>query len=239
MTVSLLSLSTFALSLSTFAGNPPPRATAVAAAPVRIWLSDDGDFVYGDRARAFIQAQEDGYVVVFQVDTEGRIRPLFPLQPGEEHYVRAGKKVELKGHGGREAFVVDDTTGRGVVMAAFSKSAFGFTDFVRNGHWDYRALADSTAATDPEAAALDIVEKMQPAQRFEYDVMTYVVSGPRYVRRPGGVWGYPRPGIWWDSYYYGRPRVMVSFGVGSRFGRYSYSDPYFYQYRRPFGWWTY
>jgi len=236
MTKSMLTLSTFVFSLSTFAGNSPLRATQSTEPPVRIWLSEDGDFMYGDRARAFIQTREDGYVVVLQVDTEGRVRPLFPLQPGDDHYVRAGKKVEIRGHGGREAFVVDDTTGKGTVIAAFATSAFGFTDFERNAHWDYRALTDSTAIHDPEAALMDVVNRMQPAERFQYDLVTYVVSSPRYARR-GSVRGYPRPGIWWDSPYYGRPRVSISVGFGSGFG-FGWS-PYYRSYRRPFGWWAY
>lgn len=232
----LLTLSTFALSLSTFAGNLPAQEKASGEPPVRVWLSEDGDFMFGDRARAFLQTREDGYVVVFQVTPDGLVRPLFPAQPGDEQYVRAGKKLEIRGHGGREAFVVDDTTGRGTVIAAFSKSAFGFSEFVRNGHWDYRALSDSTAATDPEAALMDIVQRMQPSERFDYDLATYVVSSPRYARRPGGMWPYPRPGIWWDSHsYYGRPRVSVSVGFGSGFSWY----PFYSGYRRPFGWWGY
>lgn len=238
MTATMLALSTFVLAVSTPVGNPPPKAPP---APIRVWLSDDGDFMFGDRARAFVQSEEDGYVVVLMVDPEGRIRPLFPLQPGEDHFVRAGKKVELRGHGGREAFMVDDTTGRGAVIAAFSKSPFGFNDFTRNGHWDYRALADSTAIHDPEAAVLDIVHKMQPAERYEYDLATYVVTTPRYARRGRGTvpWIHTRPGLWWPSHYYARPGVSFSIGFGSGFGRYRYYDSFYYRYRRPFGWWAY
>src|SRR6266850_1065340 len=218
MTNALLSLSTFALSLSTFAGNPPAQPRRAPDPPVRIWLSDDGDFRYGDRAKAYIQTREDGYVVVFQVNAGGRIRPLFPLRPGDDHFVRGRKKTEIKSSGGRETFVVDDTTGRGTVLVAFSKSAFDFSAYERNGHWDYRALADSTAAADPEAALLDVVQRMQPKERFEYDVATYVVSSPRYARRPGVMWPYPRGGYWSDPFY-GRSGVSFSLGIGSGFYR--------------------
>ena len=244
----LLSLSTFALSLSTFAGNLPAQARRASDPPVRIWLSDDGDYRYGDRAKVSVQAQEDGYVVVFQVNTAGRIRPLFPLRPGDDNFVRGRKKVEIKGNADRGAFVVDDTTGRGTVMVAFSKSAFAFSAFERNGHWDYRAFADSTAAADPEAALLDVIQRMQPNERFEYDLANYVVASPRYARRPGIIWPYPgRGGYWWSDPYYGRSGLTVSLGIGSRFYRpyrsYSpyYYDPFYYSpvIRVPIGRWRY
>lgn len=233
MATSMLALSSFVLALSTPVGNPPPPPTTPP--PIRVWLSEDGDFMFGDRARAFVQVEEDGYVVVLMVNTDGRVRPLFPLQPAEDHFVRAGRKVEIRGHGGREAFMVDDTTGRGTVVAAFSKSAFGLTEFTRNGHWDYRALSDSGALDDPEAALLDVIHRMQPAQPFQYDLVSFVVTSPRYTRRPS-IWAYPRPGVWYDSYYR-RPRVSVSIGLGTGFGR--YYDPFYSRYRRPFGVWVY
>ena len=243
MPTTLLSLSTFVLALSTFAGDTVRPVQRAAEPPIRVWLSDDGDFRYGDRARAFIETQADGYVVVFHVTTDGRIRPLFPLQPGDDHFMRAGKKFEIRGLGGREAFVADDTTGRGVVFAAYAKSAFGFAEFERNGHWDYRALVDSTAAADPEAALMDIVQKMQPSVHFDYDLVTYVVSQSRFARRPGGMWPYPRPGVWWNVPYYGRPGVVVSVGIGSRFYRpYRYYSPWAYYVptvRIPIGRWRY
>ncbi len=242
----LIALSTFALSLSTFAGSATAQARAGEPA-VRVWLSDDANFDYGDRAKTYIQTLEDGYVVVLHATTTGLIRPLFPLRPRDDQYVRGGKKIEIKGLGGRESFVVDDTTGSGTVLVAFSRSAFVLSDYERNGHWDYRALADSTAATDPEAALMDIVQRMQPSAPYQYDLATYVVHPGRFARRPGLLWPYPTRGGWWlGAPYYGRPGVTVSVGIGSRFGRPYYYDPFYYDpfwyrpiVRVPIGRWRY
>ncbi|MSR06536.1 MAG: DUF4384 domain-containing protein [Gemmatimonadetes bacterium] len=247
MTKIRLYLSTFVLVLSTFAGGSL-AAQRAADPPVQVRLSGDGDYGYGDRARVFIETRADGYVVLFHVTADGRIRPLYPLQPGGDHFVKGGKRLEIRGLGGREAFVTDDTTGRGVVFAAYSQSAFGFGEFERNGHWDYRALADSSAAVDPEAALMDLVQKMQPSVHFDYDLVTYVVGQGRYARRPGGMWPYPMRGGWWSDLHDGRPRVIVSVGIGSRFFRpygyysYGYYSPWSFYVpvvRAPIGRWRY
>src|SRR5262245_52603587 len=122
MRKTLISLSTFALALSTFAGIAGAQERRRSEPVVEVWLSGDGDFRFGDRARAWIRAEEDGYAVVLHVNTDGRIHPLFPLRPGDDQFVRRGKKVEIRGNGDRDAFVVDDTIGRGSVLVAFSRS---------------------------------------------------------------------------------------------------------------------
>src|SRR6185295_6277883 len=133
--------------------------------PVKVWLSSKGDFLLGENAKAYAQTKEDGYLVVFHVDTRGRVRVLFPLDPSDDQFVRGGKKQELKGRGNREAFVVDDS-GSGAVFAAYSKSRFAVEKFTQNGHWDYRALALDSADSDPEAGLMDKVHEMQPAERY-------------------------------------------------------------------------
>ncbi|MBI4502249.1 MAG: DUF4384 domain-containing protein [Gemmatimonadetes bacterium] len=195
MVISQLMMAALAVSSSV----PVPLRFAGDSAdpPIKVWLSSDGEFLYGDRARVYIQAAEDGYAVVLHADTRGRVRVLFPLAPDGDHYVRGGKKYEVKSSGEHEAFVVEDTTGRGVVMAAFSSSRFLVEKYAKGGHWDFRALAPDTSESDPEAALLDIVRVMQPSQRFTYDVATYIVYGTHYpdVRRYPP-YPHPRPRPW-------------------------------------------
>jgi hypothetical protein len=187
----------------------PAIATSVASdPPVRVWFSSDGDYRYGDRAKVYAQAAEDGHLVVLSADPDGRVRVLFPIDPDKDQPLRGGKKYELKGRGGREAFVVGDTTGHGTVLAAFAKTPFQFDQFEKNGHWDYNALDDQGVRADPEAGLMDLVQRMQgTGDHFDYDVATYTASAqPRYVG-----WVAPYPG-WWDPWY--GPRI----GVGLRFG---------------------
>jgi hypothetical protein len=185
---------------------------------VKVWLSSKGDFRYGEKAKAYVQTAEDGYVVVLHVEPSGHIRVLFPVDPNEDQFMRGGKKYELKGRGNREAFVAMDS-GQGVVFAAFSKSRFAVEKFTQNGHWDYRALAGDEKGGDIEAHLMDVVHEMQPAEHYAYDAASYVVDGGRYAYRGRGH-GYG---------YYGGPRVSLGLVFGRPFySRGLFYDPFFY-----------
>src|SRR5919109_2603456 len=121
------------------AGEPAkPVAAATDDPPIRIWIDNDGRFLRGDRARVHVRAEDDGYLVVLQADTEGHLRVLFPIDPTDDSFVRGGKKYEVEGRGGREAFDVGDRTGRGTVYAAVSRAPFRYDEFILADHWDYR-----------------------------------------------------------------------------------------------------
>jgi uncharacterized protein DUF4384 len=182
---------------------------------VRVTLSSDGDYNQGDRAKVRVRLADDGYLVVLRADVDGRVRVLFPLDPGDDDFVRGGKDYELRGRGDRETFAVDDRDGTGTVLAARSESPFHYDRFVRGDHWDYRVLASDRVRDDPEAGLLDLVTEMADSTHFDYDVATYTV----------GTVGYRRYAGYYDPYYgYGS-------GVGFRFvfGRpYRYCDPFLY-----------
>src|SRR5437016_3587963 len=119
-------------------GAPAAPATArevAAEPPVRVWFNSNGDYELGDRAKVYARAAEDGNLVVLRADVGGHVRVLFPVDPAGDQRVRAGKKYELKGRGDREAFVVDDTSGHGTVLAALAGTPFRFDQFEKDGHW--------------------------------------------------------------------------------------------------------
>jgi hypothetical protein len=188
-----------------------PSMTPVGASaanddpPIRVWFNSSGNFAPGDRAKVYAKAGENGYLVVLRVDNAGRVRVLFPLEPGDPQQITGGKKYELKGRGGREAFVADDRMG--TVFAAVSSTPFQFDRFVRDGRWDYLALSTSTVREDVEWGLLDLVKQMNPSgPPFEFDLATYVVE-ERFARdRYGapyagfGWWGYDP---WWGYGPYG------------------------------------
>src|SRR2546428_11617355 len=90
--------------------------------PIKVWLSDDV-LMRGDRARLHVKTVQDGYLVVLRADADGHIRVLFPVDPGDSNFVRGGKKLEIRGRGGREAFTVDEREGSGTVLAGRSTTS--------------------------------------------------------------------------------------------------------------------
>jgi hypothetical protein len=184
--------------------------------PVHVWFNSNGDYEFGDRAKVYAKSAQNGYLVVLRADHDGRVRALFPVDPQDDQRVKGGKKYELKGRGGREAFVADDTIGRGTVLAAYSETPFRFDEFAKDGHWDTGALSSQGRTADPEAQLRDIVQRMEPnREHFDYDVATYVVTGPRYVR-----------GLYADPYFYGWPGWW-GYGFGPRFGTGLFIGPRF------------
>lgn len=199
--------------------------------PIHIWYNSGGDFAYRDRAKVYARSADNGYLVALRADLSGRVRVLSPVDPDDDQHVSAGKKYELKGRGGREAFVAEDTSGQGIVLAAWSKTPFTFDRYVKNGQWDLDALSgQGPHSGDAEAHLMSIVNDMSPGGHFDYDLAVYTVSAPHYAR---ALYPYPYPygwAGWWgyDPWWaYGPPlvatRVFVEpvrpFGIGGRFRR--------------------
>jgi hypothetical protein len=153
---------------------PPARAATGDDPAIQIWISNDRRFLPGDRAKVQVRTREDGYLVVFHTDPDGTLRVLFPLDPGDDNFVRSGRKYEIRGRGGRESFTVDDRRGRGTVYAAVSHDPYKFDQFVLGDHWDYRALAPERLPADPEQDLNELVRRMVD-NSFDYDVLTYDV----------------------------------------------------------------
>ena len=179
---------------------------------IRVRLSDDF-FFRGERAKVRFKADHDGYLVVFRLDGEGRIRPLFPLNPEDSTFVRGGREFEVRGRGDRDAFTVDEREGTGRIIAALAETPFDLTGFSRGSHWDLRALGEIAAGDDPELSLLDLVDSLATG-KYDYDVATYTVGGTReghaYRTRPW--FGPPR---YYDPWYHG---FDPFYGSGFRFG---------------------
>ncbi len=197
-----------------------PRTTVEADdPPVRISLNSGGYYYQGDRAKVRVQVAEDGYLLVLRADADGRVRVLFPLDPGDDDFVRGGHEFELRGRGDRETFFVDDVRGTGTILAARSATPFRYDHFVRGDHWDYRVLANDRIRDDAEAGLLDLVDQLADSAHYDYDVTSYSVGGGGYRPYYSYYDGYYGPG------YYSN--FSVGFSFGSPFYR-RYCDPFLY-----------
>src|SRR5262249_50748975 len=113
--------------------------------PIRVQLNHD-QYQTGDRARLYVQADEDGYVVILHADPAGRVRVISPLDPSDDTSIRGGRKFEVRGRGDRDAIQIEGEEGSGTVVAAVSRDAFKFDEFSRNDHWDFSALGGPSAS---------------------------------------------------------------------------------------------
>jgi hypothetical protein len=214
-------------------GPGQPAAATADDPPIQIWISNDGRFLRGDRAKVHVRTEDDGYLVVLHADAEGHLRVLFPIDPTDDNFVRGGKKYEVEGRGGRDAFDVGDRSGRGSVYAAVSRSAFRFDEFVLGDHWDYKALEPRQLAEDPEPELTELVRRMAQGS-FDYDVMSYYVVDRVYASD----YSYSRPyssSFYYDDFGCGYYRgcgsgLSVSLFFGRPFYRRHYYSPYHYAY---------
>ena len=160
-----------------------PQASAAApraAQPVRVWLGSSGVLSRGTPVRVYVQAAQDGNLIVLHRRTDGRIDVLFPAKPDEDPFVRAGT-YEIQATPSRVAFVVAEPDGSGLVLAALAPRAYRFDEFARAATWDPDALAPSWDGSDGEGVLSDIVQRMLGDGYFNYDIATYTVAPPVYA----------------------------------------------------------
>ncbi len=177
----------------------PAVAVSEAAAPVRLWLNSSRQYREGERARVQVEANDDGYLLVFNYDTEGRLRVLYPVDPRDDNLIRAGRRYEVQGRGDRESFIVG-RDGQGLVYAAVSADPFRLDAIQDGGNWDYTRLYIDEDSRDPEADITELVQRMSSDRGFDYDVLSYRVYGYRDNYRVTSGWWYPRPYGYYDDY---------------------------------------
>ncbi len=218
--------------LALFASLSGPPAEPLRAARfdsdrsrVSVW-TDHGDDPYqsGLSARVYVRADRDAYVTIFRVDTDGRVRVLFPRDPWEDNFVRGGREFEIQATRDDDAFYVDDYPGVGYIFAVASPDPFDYDPITTGDHWDYRVIADGRVRGDPYVALTDLAQRIVPENEndWDYDLVPY------YVERH---YDYPRFLCYdchsyasytaWDPYAYScvRFRIVV------------FDDPYYYPYR--------
>ncbi len=199
------------------------RGSALERPRVNVWLNRDEIYQRGDNARVYFKSDHDAYVTILRIDTDGRLRILFPIDPWEDNWARGGRTFEVLGRDRDEAFRVDDYPGVGYVFAIASTDPFNYDDVIRGDHWDYRTISDGRVRGDPYVAVLDVADRIAPAGEYDYDVAEYSVERhydyPRFVCYDCHAYASWR---YWDPYsaYCSRFRIVI------------YDDWYYYPYRR-------
>jgi hypothetical protein len=200
--------------------------------PIQVTLNNGGNYAPGGLVNVRVETADDGYLIVFRVDGDGRIRVLFPLDPGADAFVRGGKEYELRGRGDRATFLADDRGGTGMIYAALAHQSFSVGDFALNGHWNYDALRLPDSTTDAENDLTAIVARMTNRARFDYDAMGYRVQDIATVGSVAPVGGYYSS--LYDPYYNPRWRCLTcgwgypGADINVGFGYSPFWDPWLY-----------
>jgi hypothetical protein len=224
---------------------PPTGAPTVADDPaIRLWINNDRQFREGEEARVQVETARDGYLVVFNFDTDGHLRVLFPLSPRDDNFVHGGHKYEVRGRGDEDASFIAGGEGEGVVYAAVSEDPIRLDEMSVGGNWDYNRISLRNSR-DPEAEITDFMQSAVSDRGFDYDVISYRVYGGGNYRSTSAY--YPRPyGYYGDYYcdYWYRPSLFgcryypngVSVGLYGGYPFYGYgfgfSYPYYFPYYR-------
>jgi len=209
---------TFALAGLLGSGQPAGAAAAPRRDPpgIRIWTNHGEVYRRAERVQVFFRTEHDAYVTVLRVDTDGRVRVLFPLDPGDANLARGGETYTVPGADDHDAFVVDDPPGVGYVFAVASADPFDYDAFSTNDHWSFQTIAslsDGRIHGDPYASLQDLVQHIMPEGYADYDthLLPYDVE-QRY--------DYPRfmcydchaytPYAYWDPYSDWCPRFSLA-----------------------------
>jgi len=218
-----------AVALAAVVGLADEEAAALPTLPpvlpqVEVWTSQE---VYrrGERAEVWFETTEDAYVTIVRIDTDGRLRVLFPRQPWHDNFVPGGRTTEIwsanqpDGH----AFLVDDDPGQGYIFAIATSTPFEYGTFASGDHWDYRNIGYYGRITgDPYVALGNLIDHIVPAaasQDYTYDVYPYYVD-ERYQ--------YPRF-LCYDCHSYVGFRYWDPYDHSCvRFRMVIYDDPFYY-----------
>src|SRR2546428_674261 len=194
---------------------------------IELWPNRGDAAVYtrGERVRLYFRLDQDAYVTIFRVDTDGRVRILFPRDPWEDNFARGGRELEVDGNAlSREGFTIDDYPGVGYLFAVASADPFVYDQIESGEHWDYRVIADGRVRGDPYVAMTDLAQRIVPQGYvdWDYDVISYNV---------GQHYDYPRFLCYDCHTYVGYPYWDPYFNSCVRFRMVVYDDPWYYPYR--------
>src|ERR1044071_8717620 len=83
----------------------PPVHPAAVAGRIALWTDRDDPYHRGEGARVYLELNGPAFVTVFRVDTDGRLRVIFPREPWSDAYVRDVREpIELPGKQGGRSF---------------------------------------------------------------------------------------------------------------------------------------
>src|SRR5215212_4062178 len=127
---------------------------------VQVWL-DDRSFISGDMIRPHVVADDDAYVTVFRVTTDGELKVLYPARPDmRETYSRDRVMNNLLPVNGNNAFYVAESAGNGFVFAVASYYRINYSYYASRGQSSLARLASANRFGTPCQIVRSFVEEI-------------------------------------------------------------------------------
>ena len=150
-----------------FVSTPTVRDHNLSRPKIELWTNRGDAAVYtrGERVRLYFRIDQDAYVTIFRVDTDGRVRVLFPRDPWEDNFARGGRDLEVDGRAlGSDAFTIDDYPGVGYLFAVTSADPFVY-DQIESGEGPcianvHKAVDGRSTDVKPQPSRLDWVQRL-------------------------------------------------------------------------------
>jgi len=207
-------------------------ATAVAARPlsVEVWTDRGDDAVYtpGEAMQVKARTNDDAYLLVYEIDSEGRVTVLFPWRRGSG-MVEGRNTLRLPPENSRYELTVERETGQGYIVALASRRPFrelpwylrpfdpqgdeigyeGRHDEIDGFDEDGRVVGDPTVAI--ERIRRVVLGDPSDLDDFATSYATYYVGHQvRYPRYLCYDCHRPRHWSWWDGFdpYYATCSVI-------------------------------
>jgi hypothetical protein len=177
------------------------------APAVSVWFEDSRQMRFGSSPRVRFRVEEDAYVVIGRVDSDGRMTILFPYNRTTRSFVRGGTDniVRSRRGGTTYSFTTYERWGIGFVFAIASYEPLDFSR-LQNRDFDSDIGVANAIARRYTGNPRRVVEKFAPwvlwdqNTPYEYDIVSYSVETPTYASYSSFCGGGAQYGNYYDLY---------------------------------------
>ena len=140
---------------------------------VEVWTDRGGDAVYepGDPMRVKVRTTDDAYLLVYELDSEGRVNLLYPWNRGTGR-IEARRTLRIPEDAANYQLVVEQKTGQGFVVAIASDRPF------RDLPWYLRPFDPQAAAIGYERDDRDAGDRGSDADDDNFDDQGRIMGDP-------------------------------------------------------------
>jgi hypothetical protein len=204
-----------------------------------VWSNhSDGEYYEGDNIVIKFRVNRDAFVAIYTIDTRGRVKLLFPADPGQDNFVYGGITNSLPGSDDDYDLVITGPEGLEHIQMIASPERFPIPNWYHNSgllfdgddYYDYMDYLNNSHfirysgqrfAYDRAVIFVDEWEEYYYRPVYYPDYPSWSVYGNMYVDYP---WG---SSVYINGYYWGIaplyiPRLLVGWHTITIYDHYGY-----------------